>query len=165
MEMFGFLQSLTGWSVLVGIVAALMLGYVGAPLVLWAIAIIIYMVGLGLPLWSLVFVGVVLLVFIVKPLRAHSITAMVVALFKKFEFIPKISETERTALDAGVVWVEKDLFSGKPNFESIMKEPYPQLTAEEQAFIDGPVEQLCKMLQPWKVWRDKEMPKEVWDFI
>ena len=44
------------------------------------------------------------------------------ALFKKFEFIPKISATERTALDAGVVWVEKDLFSGKPDFGALMKE-------------------------------------------
>lgn len=165
MEVFGFMQSLTGWSLLVGLVAALMLGYVGAPMLLWAIAILIFMVGLGCDVIFIGLVALVLLVFVVKPLRTATISALVVKLFKKFDFIPKISETERTALEAGVVWVEKDLFSGKPDFSSIMKEPYPHLTEEEQAFINGPVEELCRMLQPWKVWRDKEMPKEVWDFI
>lgn len=165
MEAFGFLQAFMGWSLLVGLLAALMLGYVGAPMILWSLAILIYMVGLGLPLWSLVVAVVLLLVFVLKPVRTHTVTALVVKLFKKFDFIPKISETERIALDAGVVWIEKDLFSGKPNFDNLMKESYPDLTSEEKAFIDGPVEQLCKMLQPWKIWRDREMPKEVWDFI
>lgn len=165
MEVFGFLQTLMGWSLLVGLVAALMLGYVGAPMILWAIAIIVYMVGLGLPVWSIALVGAILLVFVIKPIRTNTITALVVQLFKKFDFMPKISETERAALDAGVVWVEKELFSGRPNFESIMKESYPDLTEEEKAFINGPVEQLCKMLNPWKIWRDKEIPKEAWDYI
>ncbi len=165
MEVFGFLQTLMGWSLLVGLVAALMLGYVGAPMILWAIAIIVYMVGLGLPIWSIALVGAILLVFVIKPIRTNTITALVVQLFKKFDFMPKISETERAALDAGVVWVEKELFSGRPNFESIMKESYPDLTEEEKAFINGPVEQLCKMLNPWKIWRDKEIPKEAWDYI
>ncbi|MCB0368362.1 MAG: acyl-CoA dehydrogenase, partial [Bdellovibrionales bacterium] len=126
MEIFGFMQTLEGWSLLVGLFAALMLGYVGAPMFLWAIAILIYMVGLALPEWSIAVAAVVLFVFVLKPLRANTITAIIMQLFKKFQFIPKISATERTALDAGVVWVEKDLFSGKPNFDSIMKEPYPE---------------------------------------
>lgn len=85
------------------------------------------------------------------------------AVFKKFDFIPKISETERTALDAGVVWIEKDLFSGKPNFKNIMAESYPQLTAEK-AFMDG-VEHLCQMIDAWKIWKSKEIPSDVWDYI
>lgn len=165
MDVFGFLQSFTGWSLLVGLLAALMLGYVGAPMILWAVAILVFMTGLGAPAWCLGVVGALLLIFVVKPLRASTITAMIVQLFKKFNFIPKISETERTALEAGVVWVEKDLFSGRPNFDSIMKEPYPQLTDEERAFINGPVEQLCKMIEPWRIWREREIPKEVWDYI
>lgn len=165
MEFFGFLQSLTGWSILIGLMVALMLGFSGAPLIIWAFATVLFMVGLGVD-WIVIAIAVaVFALFVIRPLRANTISALVMKLFKKFEFVPKISQTERTALDAGVVWVEKDLFSGKPDFESMMKEPYPQLTEEEKAFMNGPVEKLCQLVEPWKVWRDKELPKEVWDYV
>lgn len=165
MELFGFLQTLTGWSILIGLVVALMLGFSGAPLLVWAIATLLFLVGLGVDWIIIGAVGVLFAIFVIKPLRANMVSALVMKLFKKFEFVPKISQTERTALDAGVVWVEKDLFSGKPDFEAMMKEPYPQLTDEEKAFVNGPVEKLCAMCEPWKIWRDKELPKEVWDFV
>ncbi|OYZ23264.1 MAG: acyl-CoA dehydrogenase [Bdellovibrio sp. 28-41-41] len=165
MEFFGFLQSLTGWSILIGLVVALMLGFAGAPLIIWAVATLLFLVGLGVNYISIGVVAVIFAIFVIKPIRANTITALVMSLFKKLKIMPEISQTERTALDAGVVWVEKDLFSGKPDFDKLMKEPYPELTAEEKAFIDGPVERLCKMCEPWKVWRDKELPKEVWDFV
>lgn len=165
MEFFGFLQTLTGWSILIGIVVALMLGFSGAPLFVWAVATILFLVGLDVDVIIIGIVAVIYAVFIIKPLRANTFSALVMKLFKKFEFVPKISQTERTALDAGVVWVEKDLFSGKPDFEMMMKEPYPQLTDEERAFINGPVEKLCQMTNPWEVWRNKDLPKEVWDFV
>jgi acyl-CoA dehydrogenase len=79
--------------------------------------------------------------------------------------LPSISDTERTALEAGVVWVEKDLFSGKPNFKKLKEEPYPSLTAEEKAFLDGPTEKLCKMINDWEIWQSREVPQDVWDFI
>ncbi len=165
MEFFGFLQTLTGWGIVIGLVVALMLGFSGAPLFIWAVATLLFLVGLGVDQILIVAVAVVFAIFVIRPLRANTISALVMKLFKKFEFVPKISQTERTALDAGVVWVEKDLFSGKPDFEMMMKEPYPQLTDEEKAFMNGPVEKLCQMADPWKIWRDKEMPKAVWDFV
>ena len=77
----------------------------------------------------------------------------------------QISETERTALVAGVVWAEGELFSGKPNFKKLMAEPYPSLTKEEQAYIDGPVEKLCAMLDDWQVNIDRDLPPQAWDYI
>lgn len=142
----------------------LLLGYVGSPLILWVVAMLGVLFGFGAPPAILLAVLGVSLIFLLPPLRAALISSQVMALFKKFDFIPKISETERTALDAGVVWVEKDLFSGRPDFESIMKEPYPRLTAEEQAFLDGPCEKLCQMIDAWAIWKDREIPKEIWDF-
>ncbi len=165
MEFFGFLQTLTGWGIVIGLVVALMLGFSGAPLFVWAVATLLFLVGLGVDQILIVAVAVVFAIFVIRPIRANTISALIMKLFKKFEFVPKISQTERTALDAGVVWVEKDLFSGKPDFEMMMKEPYPQLTDEEKAFMNGPVEKLCQMADPWKIWRDKEMPKAVWDFV
>src|SRR5690606_15194032 len=43
--------------------------------------------------------------------------------------------------------------------------PYPELTEEEQKFLDGPVEELCSMVDDWDVYQDRDLPKEAWDFI
>src|SRR5581483_4073077 len=59
---------------------------------------------------------------------------------------PKLSDTEQTALEAGTVGFEGELFSGKPDWHELLKQPKPELSVEEKAFLDGPVEQLCGML-------------------
>lgn len=140
-------------------------GFFGSPLIVWAILILALLAGFGAPLWLLIAAAVVFLVFVVKPIRAALISSGVMALIKKLQIFPKISQTERTALDAGVVWVEKDLFSGNPDFNSIMKEPYPELTAEEKAFMAGPVEELCRLVNPWKIWRSRDIPEVAWNHI
>lgn len=86
-------------------------------------------------------------------------------IMQKLGVVPQISATERAALEAGVVWIEKDLFSGRPNFEKIMQEPYGKLTAEEEAFMKGPVEELCKLCEPWKIWKNREIPKAAMDYM
>lgn len=80
--------------------------------------------------------------------------------------LPTMSETEQEALEAGDVWWEADLFTGNPNWQDLLDVPKPELTPEEQAFMDGPVEELCNMLDDWKItWEDGDLPQEVWDFI
>ena len=143
----------------------LFFGFFNLPLMVWAIAGLVCLFGFGAPVGLIGAFTVIMLVFIITPIRANLVSKAVMALFEKLQFIPKISATERTALEAGVVWIEKDLFSGKPNFTNILKEPYAKLTAEEQAFINGPVEELCQKVEPYKVWRNKEMPIEIWDMI
>jgi acyl-CoA dehydrogenase len=80
--------------------------------------------------------------------------------------MPSISQTEQEALDAGKVWWEAELFSGDPDYSMIRDLPAPKLSAEEQAFMDGPVEQLCGMLDDWTITNvDYDLPKEVWEFL
>ena len=80
--------------------------------------------------------------------------------------MPSISKTEQEALDAGKTWWEADLFSGKPDFSKVRDLPPSKLSDEEQAFIDGPVEELCAMLDDWKITQEEhDLPKEVWDFL
>ena len=80
--------------------------------------------------------------------------------------MPTISQTEQEALDAGDVWWEGELFSGKPDFSKIRSMPKPQLTEEEQAFIDGPVEELCRMSNDWEITHENfDLSEEAWKFI
>ena len=163
----GFLCQLgPSWLLAIGsLLILLFIGFFDLPLLVWAIAVTVMVFGFGGSVTLTAIVLGVFLLFLIPPIRAALVSAQILALFEKFKFIPQISQTERTALEAGVVWIEKDLFSGKPDFETILKEPYAKLTEEEQAFINGPVEDLCKMTDPWKIWKNRDMSPEVWQFI
>ena len=168
MELFNtlhgfFLGAYFPWYLAGSFVLVLALGYLGAPLVLWTLALAVIVVGFKAPLWALYTFAVIALIFNSKPIRRILLTSFIMKLMKGF--LPKISDTERVALEAGVVWVEKDLFSGHPNFKKMLAEPYPALTREEQAFIDGPVNRLCDATDDWKVWQERELPKEAWDIM
>lgn len=84
---------------------------------------------------------------------------------KRAGMLPRISDTERAALDAGSVWVEGEFFTGNPDFERMLAEAYPQLKPEEQAFLDGPCEELCRMIDPWEIYRTRRVPEQVLKFM
>lgn len=80
--------------------------------------------------------------------------------------LPKVSETEQQALDAGTVGFDAELFSGQPDWNKLRAIPAIHLTDEERAFLDGPTEELCRMIDDWQVrFREKEIPEEIWDFV
>ncbi len=161
----GFFQTSLGLWIPLTLLILLTIGYWGMPLIVWAVIGLAALYFWGAPCAALIAIAVVLLVFVIKPIRTMTASKLVMFLLKKLGFLPKISETERTALDAGVTWVEKDLFSGKPDFQKLMNESYPQLTAEEQAFMDGPVEELCKLIDHWKVWKARDIDQNIWNYI
>jgi len=104
------------------------------------------------------------IVLFVRPLRYLFVSRPLLKIFRKI--LPKVSQTEQEALDAGTVWWEGELFSGDPNWSTLLAYPKPQLSAEEKAFLDGPVEQLCEMLDEWKITRElHDLPPDVWQFI
>ena len=79
--------------------------------------------------------------------------------------LPAISETERQALAAGTVWIDGDLFSGRPDLRRLAALPYPRLTAEEQAFLDGPVAEVCRLADDRELARTGELPPAVWELL
>ena len=97
-------------------------------------------------------------------LRREKITRPLLEIYRKM--LPTMSDTEREALEAGNVWWDGELFSGMPEWDRLMSFPAPELSDEEQAFVDGPCEQLCQMLDDWDICHERaDMPKEVWDYI
>jgi acyl-CoA dehydrogenase len=84
---------------------------------------------------------------------------------KEKKFLPTISETERQALEAGDPWIESGFFAGNPKFKAMLAEPYSKLTAEEQAFIDGPCEELCRMFDRYQVEQTNRIPEPVIRFV
>ncbi|WP_085590123.1 MULTISPECIES: acyl-CoA dehydrogenase [unclassified Pseudomonas] len=86
--------------------------------------------------------------------------------FKWFQrTLPPMSQTEREAIDAGTVWWDGELFSGRPDWRTLLAYPAPKLTDEEQAFLDGPTEQLCAMVSDWQIGQDMDLPPEAWAHI
>ncbi len=82
------------------------------------------------------------------------------------DVMPPISRTEQEALDAGTVWWDGALFSGNPRWETLLSQPEPRLNEEEEAFLAGPVEELCRMLDDWRIAEElRDFPPEVWRFI
>ncbi len=153
-------------------IVGLACAYFRARLWLWSLLTIatILAVGFGLhalvPMWVLlgIFVVLVAIPLNVKPLRRALFAAPVLKLFKRV--LPKISETEQVALDAGTVGFEGELFAGKPAWAKLLSEPKPELSEEEQAFLDGPCEELCAMVDDWQITHElADLPPEIWEFI
>ncbi len=96
--------------------------------------------------------------------RREKITKPLLSVYRKM--LPSMSDTEREALEAGSVWWDGELFSGMPDWDKLMSYPAPKLSEEEQAFVDGPCEELCRMIDDWAINHELgDMPKEVWDYI
>ncbi|HEU4592860.1 MAG TPA: acyl-CoA dehydrogenase [Steroidobacteraceae bacterium] len=100
----------------------------------------------------------------VRPLRKALISRPFLKAYMRL--LPSMSQTEKEALEAGTVWWDGELFTGKPRFEKLLASKAPQLTSEEQAFLDGPCEELCRMFDDWDIThRRADMPPKVWDFL
>lgn len=137
------------WAIVFGMIAISSLHY-GAPGVLFKLII-----------WA----GFAVLVLAsIKPLREQLISKMIMRRMRRL--MPAMSQTERVALEAGTVGWDAELFSGSPDFDSLLSNPAVVLTQEEQAFLDGPVTTLCRMLDDWDITHNHtDLPADVWAYI
>jgi len=114
--------------------------------------------------WLIAPLVAILLVLNVGPLRRALLSKSVFALLKRS--MPAMSVTEREALEAGTTWWEKQLFSGRPDWDEFAEISLPQLTAEEQAFLDIEVEELCGLLNEWDIQNNrKDLSPEAWQYL
>lgn len=157
-------------AILLGVVLGLL--YIRVPILIWTIVIGVVLVGISLTgklniffllLCWLLYVLAVLFTHLTKYRRRYFSKPLIDYLQKR---MPSISESERDAIEAGDVWWEKELFCGRPHWKKLLKNPKPQLTAEEQTFLDNEVETLCSMINDWQVINDdKDLPPEVWKYL
>ncbi len=102
--------------------------------------------------------------FTIRPLRKSLITRPFMKVYLRM--LPRMSQTEREALEAGTVWWDGELFTGAPRWDRLCATKPPQLSAEEQAFLAGPCEELCRMLDDWDITHVRgDLPPAVWEFL
>jgi acyl-CoA dehydrogenase len=131
------------------------------------IALLAYsMIGAGGFFWLLILwllFGVMVLPNLTE-FRREKFTRPLLDIYRTM--LPSMSDTEREALEAGNVWWDGELFSGMPNWDRLMSYPAPELSDEEQAFFDGPCEELCSMLDDWEISHELgDMPERIWQYI
>ncbi len=122
--------------------------------------------GNGHWLWNLVLIAAALglAALNLTDFRRARITKPLLAMYRTM--LPSMSDTEREALEAGSVWWDGELFTGLPDWDRLMAMPAPTLSAEEQAFLDGPCETLCGMLDDWEISHElADMPERIWAYI
>src|SRR5437016_5549309 len=138
-------------------------GFLRLPLIAWSAALVV----LAALTASVTLVAVVLAIAAavnIAFVRRKLLTDRVLALYRRI--LPDMSQTEKEAIDAGTVWWDGDLFSGRPDFDKLLAVPEPRLSAEEHAFLDGPVEELCAMCNDWEITHElQDLPTRVWQFI
>jgi acyl-CoA dehydrogenase len=161
------------WLLLLTLLAiSLACAFYGANLLVWtgamAAGIVVLAATGAVPLLSLLAITLLFAAIAVplnfKPWRQQFISAPFLTQFRRM--LPDISETEQIALDAGTVGWEGELFAGRPDWNILKQQPFLELTVEEQTFLDGPVEELCGMLNSWEIThRDADLNPETWAFL
>ncbi len=156
--------------IVMALVFALILAYRRAPGLAWtAVTLTLAAISTVLAatpivsgiLWAL---SAIFILLNIPFVRRAAISAPVLKRFRQIS--PQVSQTEQEALDAGTVWWDGELFSGKPNWKKLLAFPKPTLTAQEQTFLDGPVEQLCAMADEWRITHElHDLPPHMWQYI
>ncbi|MEW5710010.1 MAG: acyl-CoA dehydrogenase [Pseudomonadota bacterium] len=139
-------------------------GFVWAGAALAAFVFVALGGGAAWLVWLLAVLALAAVALNVTPLRRALASDRLFDAFKKA--LPQVSSTEQEALEAGTVWWDGELFGGRPDWKKLLATPKPQLSEEEKAFLEGPVEELCALVDEWRVtheWYD--LPPSVWQFI
>ncbi len=147
------------------ILMALALAFFAAPLWSWFVVLGLFLIVFDASFFWWIPTLALAVLLLLKEVRTTYITQPLFDILKTKGLLPKISDTERTALRAGDVWIEGELFSGNPDFKKIFANPYPLLSPEEEAFINNEVNEVCAMTSDWEVFEQRDLPKKVWSYL
>jgi acyl-CoA dehydrogenase len=159
------------WLVAV-VLGAVALAYLNVSGIVWSAAlagaIAVAWATNALPAWLSLALFILLVLFAlplnIAMLRRKLVSDPILAAFRKV--LPPMSQTEREAIEAGTVWWDGELFSGRPQWQKLLDAPAPVLTPDEQHFLDHDVEELCAMVTDWETTNvHRDLPPAVWQFI
>ena len=132
----------------------------------WIILLSIYAIlQLYTSITCFIFCTTLIILFFIPKIRILLITKPIMMVIKKLKLLPKISDTEKTVLRSGSVWIDKEFFSGNPDFKHIFLQKYPKLTKIEKSFLDNEVEELCRICDDTEVYKNNDLPENIWQFI
>lgn len=115
------------------------------------------------PLGILAWVPFIVLTVLALPFVRRAIAGKAFGVIRKS--LPKVSDTETQALEAGTIGFDAEFFSGRPDWAKLRAVPPVTLTEEERAFLNGPTDELCRMIDDWQVRHtEREIPEPIWDF-
>lgn len=130
-----------------------------------ALSILVYQTYSTVPIIAQIIWAIVIIkaaIVFVPALRKAVFMKPMLRYFKAV--LPPMSDTEREALEAGTVWWEPELFSGRPNWNKLVEAAPASLSEDEQAFLDGPVEEICAEIDDWKISSElNDLPPEIWE--
>jgi len=151
---------------LIFIVVLLGFGFFSLPLIVWLLFIGVYSFFVfDMGVLFLLLLGAVGVLFIKEEIRIKFISEKIFNFIKNNNLMPKISKTEKEALEAGTNWVESNFFKAEVNFHDIKSEAVTKLTQEEQDFFDNEVNTLCEMTTDWEIFQERDLRPDVWQYI
>lgn len=132
---------------------------------LWTASLVLLglVVSLPLPMWIDLTALIILGVVNIPPIRRQLLSRPLMVWMNRAGLLPAISETEQTAIEAGNVWIEGELFGGKPDPARLTETPWPELSEKERAFLYGPVDEICRKVSDWEVFQERGLPEDVWE--
>ena len=111
----------------------------------------------------LIAVVLVIVLFGVPPIRRTLLSNPIFKVFKRV--MPPMSQTEADAINAGTVWWDGELFSGRPDWAKLISYPKPTLSAEEQRFLDNETDELCRLCDDWDTYAISDLSPQAWQYI
>lgn len=139
--------------------------YFGIPLFIWSLFVLATFFALGLPYTLLLVSTIALAIFALPSFRRIILTSNIMTLIRSLKLLPVISETEKTALEAGSIWADGELFKGNPDYKMLMTEPLASLTDKEQKFVDTTCDELCRLCDDEKAYAEQNLSADVWAFL
>ena len=164
---------MTAWFIIGFILVTIFVVHCTPKLMVWSLSLLVYLFithylisninSVVFFIFALVSLAITV-IFNIKPLRKLLITNFI---FRKAKSVlPKISDTEQLALNAGDPWYEKEIFQGKPDFKLLHSLKKFELSTEEQQFLNTETVELCSMIDDWHITHvEKDLPINVWNFI
>jgi acyl-CoA dehydrogenase len=151
--------------------AFLVLAYIGRGYWAWVSAAMLLLAAWRMSMtatsWPILLItsllAVMALVFGFPALRRQVVTARLMRFARAA--MPRMSDSERIAIEAGTIWWDGELYSGRPNWDKLLQFKLQPLSQQETAFLNGPADELCRLIDDWQITQDRALPREVWDFL